>query len=231
MEYVFQERNELPEGFSCPPGRVKPWGTGQAVLCCRGRIKEPFAVINADDYYGKDPYVKIHDYLTGSRKIPDGKLDICMAGFLLKNTLSENGGVTRGICRTDDQNHLLGIRETYNICRTASGAAAVSGDEVTPLALDSRVSMNMWGLQPEFLDVLEEGFIEFLRSVEPGDVKKEYLLPTVIDQLIRRNKAEVTVLETQSSWFGVTYQEDKQSVVESFRELISQGVYKEKLFD
>ena len=231
VEYVFQERNDLPEGFSCPPGRVKPWGTGQAVLCCRGRIKEPFAVINADDYYGKDPYVKIHDYLTGGRKIPDGKLDICMAGFLLKNTLSENGGVTRGICRTDDQNHLLGIRETYNICRTASGAAAVSGDEVTPLALDSRVSMNMWGLQPEFLDVLEEGFIEFLRSVEPGDVKKEYLLPTVIDQLIRRNKAEVTVLETQSSWFGVSYQEDKQSVVESFRELISQGVYKEKLFD
>lgn len=230
VEYVFQELSDLPEGFTCPAERVKPWGTGQAILCCKGKIQEPFAVINADDYYGKDPYVKIHDYLTKDHIRPEGKLDICMAGFLLKNTLSDNGGVTRGICRTDHKDCLLGIRETYNICKTAEGAASVSDGVSIPLDLNSRVSMNMWGLQPEFLDVLEDGFVEFLKGVEPGDIKKEYLLPTMIDQLIQQKKAEVTVLETSSNWFGVTYQEDKQTVVEAFRDLIARGVYKEKLF-
>lgn len=230
VEYVFQELSDLPAGFTCPPDRVKPWGTGQAILCCKGKIQEPFAVINADDYYGKDPYVKLHDYLTGEHSRQEGKLDICMAGFLLKNTLSDNGGVTRGICRTDDQDCLLGIRETYNICKTAQGAAAVNDGVSQPLDLNSRVSMNMWGLEPEFLEVLEEGFAEFLRGVEPGDIKKEYLLPTVIDQLIQQGMAKVNVLETSSSWFGVTYQEDKQAVVEAFRDLIARGVYKEKLF-
>lgn len=231
VEYVFQELSDLPEGFTCPAERVKPWGTGQAILCCKGKIQEPFAVINADDYYGKDPYVKIHDYLTKDHIRPEEKLDICMAGFLLKNTLSDNGGVTRGICRTDHKDCLLGIRETYNICKTAEGAASVSDGVSIPLDLNSRVSMNMWGLQPEFLDVLEDGFVEFLKGVEPGDIKKEYLLPTMIDQLIQQKKAEVTVLETNSNWFGVTYQEDKQTVVEAFRDLIARGVYKEKLFD
>lgn len=230
VEYVFQELSDLPAGFACPPGRVKPWGTGQAILCCKGKVKEPFAVINADDYYGKDPYVKIHQYLTGERARREGKLDICMAGFLLGNTLSDNGGVTRGICQTDDRNCLVSIRETYNICKTAGGAEAVNDGETVPLKLDSRVSMNMWGLEPEFLELLEEGFAEFLRSMEPGDLKKEYLLPTVIDQLIQKKQAEVKVLETSSSWFGVTYQEDKQTVVDAFRELIARGVYKEKLF-
>ncbi len=231
VEYVFQELSDLPEGFTCPAERVKPWGTGQAILCCKGKIQEPFVVINADDYYGKDPYVKIHDYLTKDHIRPEEKLDICMAGFLLKNTLSDNGGVTRGICRTDHKDCLLGIRETYNICKTAEGAASVSDGVSIPLDLNSRVSMNMWGLQPEFLDVLEDGFVEFLKGVEPGDIKKEYLLPTMIDQLIQQKKAEVTVLETNSNWFGVTYQEDKQTVVEAFRDLIARGVYKEKLFD
>lgn len=154
-----------------------------------------------------------------------------MAGFILENTLSENGTVTRGICRRDDQGRLTGITETHEIAKTAEGAGVKKEDgTITPLDPKSLVSMNMWGLTPEFLKALEEGFVEFLKNVKPGDLKAEYLLPTMIDGLMREGRAQVDVLKTHDSWFGVTYQEDKQKVVEAFRELVDRGVYSEDLY-
>lgn len=229
--YAFQELTDLPEGFTCPKERTKPWGTGQAVLSCRGIVNEPFAVINADDYYGKDPFIKLHDYLIQEHPSQDGVQQIAMAGFVLGNTLSDNGGVTRGICSTDADGRLLGITETSNIVKTQTGAAVRTDAGDISVDTESLVSMNMWGLQPEFIDILEEKFIEFLSGLSQEDVKKEYLLPTIIDNLMKSGRAQVAVLRTESNWFGVTYQEDKLSVVEKFKELIAEGVYKEKLFD
>lgn len=231
VAYAYQELGDLPEGFTCPQERTKPWGTGQAVLACKGIVNEPFAVINADDYYGKDPFVKLHDYLVQEHPAQNGVQQISMAGFVLGNTLSDNGGVTRGICSTDADGRLLGITETSNIVKTNTGAAVRTEEGDIPVNTDSLVSMNMWGLQPEFIDILEEKFIEFLSGLSEGDFKKEYLLPTIIDSLMKSGRAQVAVLRTDSNWFGVTYQEDKLSVVEKFRELIAEGVYKEKLFE
>lgn len=229
VSYAFQELDDLPEGFEKPKDRTKPWGTGQAVLCCKELLQEPFVVINADDYYGKEAFVKVHEYLV--QEHPDqGKLDCCMAGFILGNTLSDNGAVTRGICQVE-HGSLKKVVETRGIVKTPQGAAAPGPDgELVPVDAGSHVSMNMWGLMPEFLQELEQGFGEFLSQVEPGDLKAEYLLPTIIDGLIQSGKASVEVLETQDKWFGVTYREDKETVVEAFRELIAKGVYKEKLF-
>ena len=231
VEYVFQELDDLPEGFEKPEGRTKPWGTGQAVLCCKGVVKEPFAVINADDYYGKDPFVKLHEYLVEEHPGKTAEGDICMAGFVLKNTLSDNGGVTRGICTLDEENRLVGVAETSNIVKSGEGAAAEQADKsLVPVDADSLVSMNMWGFQPEFIQVLEEGFVEFLKGVPEGDLKKEYLLPIKVDELIRQGKASVTVLRTDSQWFGVTYQEDRAAVVESIGRLVDEGVYTNPLY-
>lgn len=231
VDYVFQDINDIPEGFTVPEGRTKPWGTGQAVLCCKGVVKEPFLVINADDYYGKEAFVKIHEYLVEDREKTD-KMDICMAGFILENTLSDNGGVTRGICALDEQKNLIGITETYNIQKTENGPAAVEEETGEKTALDEKtlVSMNMWGLTPEFLEVLESGFRKFLSETKPEELKKEYLLPTVVDNMIKEGTAQVAVLKTHDTWFGVTYQEDKEKVMESFKELVRKGIYKEQLF-
>ena len=231
VTYVYQELEDLPKGFMKPEGRTKPWGTGQAVLCCKDVIHEPFAVINADDYYGKDPFVKLHDYLVQEHPQKDGKEDICMAGFVLKNTLSENGGVTRGICKLDHNKKLSGIQETFHIVKTPEGAGVETDTGIEPLDPESLVSMNMWGFQPEFLSVLEEGFVSFLQGIPAGDLKKEYLLPSKVDQMLKADKAEVTVLKTHSHWFGVTYQEDRESVVKEIQKLIDQGVYGNRLFE
>lgn len=227
--YAFQELDNLPGGFKNPEGRTKPWGTGQAVLSCKGILNEPFVVINADDYYGKEAFVKVHDYLVQER--PDnGKMDFCMAGFILGNTLSDNGAVTRGVCKVKD-GFLTDVVETSGIVKTAQGAAAPDeSGKLTEIDANAHVSMNMWGLTPDFLDVVETGFIDFLGKVKPGDIKAEYLLPTIVDSLIKSGEATVKVLETRDKWFGVTYKEDKQSVVDAFRKLIAEGVYKEKLF-
>lgn len=227
--YAFQELDNLPGGFKNPEGRTKPWGTGQAVLSCKGILNEPFVVINADDYYGKEAFVKVHDYLVQER--PDnGKMDFCMAGFILGNTLSDNGAVTRGVCKVKD-GFLTDVVETSGIVKTAQGAAAPDeSGKLTEIDANAHVSMNMWGLTPDFLDVVETGFIDFLGKVKPGDIKAEYLLPTIVDSLIKSGEATVKVLETRDKWFGVTYKEDKQSVVDAFRKLIADGVYKEKLF-
>lgn len=223
VAYAFQALDALPDGFTVPEGRTKPWGTGQAVLSAKKLIHEPFAVLNADDYYGKEAFVKIHDFLVSSAE--DNQF--CMAGFVLKNTLSENGGVTRGICQVDADGNLLDVVETSNIVKTADGAS-VDGKPVDPNAY---VSMNMWGLTPQFMSVLEEGFLSFLENaVASNPLKAEYLLPIYIGQLLRNGQASVKVLETNDKWFGVTYQEDKPLVVASFQELIQKGIYQEDLY-
>ncbi len=193
-------------------------------------MNEPFAVINADDYYGKEAFVKVHDYLVEEHPASD-KLDFCMAGFLLENTLSENGGVTRGICSVNEQGHLTKVTETKNIVKTAEGAAVQAEDgSLTAVQAHCPVSMNMWGFTPEIFGILEKGFAEFLGALK-DQTKGEYLIPTVVDQLIQTDVCNVTVLESRDKWFGVTYKEDKPLVVRSFRELIDAGVYKERLFD
>lgn len=224
VEYAFQALEDLPEGFQKPEERTKPWGTGQAVLAAKKVLSEPFVVINADDYYGKEAFVKVHEYLVQEQP-EDGKLHICMAGFRLGNTLSDNGSVTRGVCHIEE-GKLTGVTETHNIYKTEQGAEERLEDgSARPLDKKSLVSMNMWGLTTQFMETLEKGFVEFLSSIKPGDLKKEYLLPELIDGLIKTNQAGVDVLETKDTWFGVTYQEDKAVVEEAFRELTEQGIY------
>lgn len=231
VEYAFQEIDDLPEGFSVPEGRKKPWGTGQAILAARNLIHEPFLVINADDYYGKEGFKKIHDYMVNGMEEKDGVYDMCMAGFILSNTLSENGGVTRGVATVDEDGYLAKVTETYNIYQDAEGMHA-SDNEGNPVSVkaNQHVSMNMFGLPAGFVKELEKGFPEFLSGIREGDIKAEYLLPAMIDQAIRNKKATVRVLETRDKWFGVTYKEDKPSVVDAIRRLIDAGVYPEKLF-
>ena len=186
-------------------------------------------VINAYDYYGKEAYVKVHDYLVQEQP-EDGIHHICMAGFRLGNTLSDNGSVTRGVCHIED-GALVGVTETHNIFKTADGAEARDDNgNVEKLDIRSLVSMNMWGLTPAFMDTLEKGFVDFLQNVEEGDIKKEYLLPEMIDRLIKDGKAKVDVLETKDTWFGVTYQEDKAAVTAAFKKLVEDGVYPAQLY-
>ena len=225
IAYAYQEMDALPAGVQIPEGRTKPWGTGQAVLACKGIVKEPFVVINADDYYGKEAFCKLHSFLVENAGGNPNAL--CMAGFVLKNTLSENGGVTRGICRMDESGCLTDVVETSNIVKTPQGVEV----EGKPVDADSLVSMNMWGLTPAFIDLLEQGFVEFFRNTPAEQLNKsEYLLPIYIDQLLKQGRVSVKVLETGDKWFGVTYKEDKPVVVESFRALIQAGVYQEDLF-
>ena len=185
VEYAFQELDDLPKGFTRPEGRKKPWGTGQAVLCTKGLVKEPFLVINADDYYGKEGIRKIHDYLVHDMNQESKVYDLCMSGFLLANTLSENGGVTRGICQIDEDGFLKKVTETYEIQR--DGDSLLAKDESgNPAVVDigCHVSMNMWGIPMSFIEELERGFPEFLAGLKDGDVKSEYLLPRIIDNLV-----------------------------------------------
>ena len=229
VAYAYQELEDLPEGFSVPEGRVKPWGTGQAVLAAKDVLDGPFCVVNADDYYGKDAYRKIYKALNGE---PAGEGEqIYMAGFVLKNTLSENGGVTRGICDTDDEGRLTGIRETKNIIRTDDGAAAMTDDGLVELDPESLVSMNMWGFSTQFLKDLEIGFPDFLSRIPAGNLTAEFLLPTIVDRILKEDRAQVHVLRTEDKWFGVTYQEDKPAVREEFEKLVKEGVYSSPLAD
>lgn len=228
VHYVFQDLRDLPAGCTVPEGRTKPWGTGQAVLAARELIREPFAVINADDYYGKNAYQELHDWLM----LRHNENAIAMAGFILGNTLSDSGGVTRGIC-TVHGTHVADVVETRNIVKAPGGAEA----DGKALDLDSLVSMNMWafpgaqGEIPWFLRVLEEQFAVFFREDVPGNpAKAEYLLPTLIGGMLRREQCTVKVLPTTDKWFGVTYKEDKESVVNSFRALIDAGVYGRDLY-
>ena len=201
-------------------------------LACKGIVNEPFLVINADDYYGKEAFKLIHDFLVSDHaEKAEKQYDFCMAGFILGNTLSDNGAVTRGICVVDENEHLIGVNETGGIVKTATGAACDDKDgNQTACDPASHVSMNMWGFTPDFLDELESGFRTFLSEQKEGDIKSEYLLPTIVDQLIKSGRANVSVLETTDKWFGVTYKEDKPVVVESIKKLIAEGKYPEKLY-
>ena len=225
LGYAFQELDALPAGVSVPEGRTKPWGTGQAVLACKDQLDGPFAVINADDYYGKEAFVQLYNFLQGYDAAKPGEL--CMAGFVLKNTLSDNGAVTRGICRMDENAFLTDVDETSGIEKTADGGAAAGGRAIDA---ESLVSMNMWGLTPGFVGMLQDGFVEFFGNIAGNELKAEYLLPIFIDELLKAGKVTVKVLPTHDCWFGVTYQEDKPVVIESFAKLIEAGVYRKDLF-
>lgn len=223
VEYAFQEVGNIPEQYKEKfEGRTKPWGTGQAILSCKGLVNEPFLVINADDYYGREAYEEAYRYLT--QEHPKTPMPVCMVGFILKNTLSDNGGVTRGVCQIQD-NQLIDIVETHNI-EKIDGKAVVDGKEID---LDSAVSMNMWGLYPEFIDVLEQGFQTFLEETSSDNLKAEYLLPTIIGDLLHSQQAVVTALKSNDEWFGVTYKEDKDFVKENIQALVKKGMYPEVL--
>ena len=213
VDYAFQDVHDIPGEL--PQGRIKPWGTGQAVLAAT-----PFVVINADDYYGKEGFKAVHEYLVNGGQS-------CMAGFVLKNTLSDNGGVTRGICKMDGENNLTEVVETKNIVKTVSGAEA-NGIRID---IDSLVSMNMWGLTPDFLETLEMGFQEFFeKEVPENPLKCEYLIPSFIGELLEQGKIAVKVLRTNDTWYGMTYKEDVAAVKESFKEMLNKGLYQADLF-
>ena len=215
--YAFQEKENIPEGYAVPEGRNKPWGTGQAILSCKGIVKEPFAIINADDYYGKEAFKELHQFLMNYNEARP--YDFCMAGFFLKNTLSDFGGVTRGVCKVDENNYLSEIVETKNIIKAE-----------TTLDMNSYVSMNMWGVTPEFINMLEEGFKVFFDKNADTIETAEYLLPIFIGDILPEGKISVKVLETNDKWFGVTYKEDKPNVMRCVQSLIDQGVYCYDLF-
>lgn len=224
VEYVFQNMDDLPAGFKVPQGRTKPWGTGQAILACKDVVKEPFAVINADDYYGKEGLKKIHEYLCKPAAL-DRKYNFCMAGFEVGNTLSENGTVTRGICQVKD-GILTQIVETKEIGKGDNCAVTPAGN----VPLNQPVSMNMWGLTPDIFPELEKRFVDFLGSIDGNEMKAEYLIPTIIGDMVEEGIADVYVLPTSDKWFGVTYKEDKELVVKSFAELVENGTYDRELW-
>ena len=211
VEYVYQELEDLPEGYEVPAGRVKPWGTGQAILACKDIVKEPFVIINADDYYGKEAFVKLHDFLV-SGKHEDGKIALAMAGFSLKNTLSENGAVTRGVCVADDTGHLEKVIETTGIQKIDGKIRCDNAEVEGWISPATRVSMR-------FLDQLGE-----------YPEKKEYLLPNIVAELLEKEAASVKVLSTSDKWIGITYKEDIEPAQESFSQMITAGCYPENLW-
>lgn len=215
VEYVYQELDDLPGGFTVPEGRTKPWGTAQAILTCRGIVNEPFAVVNADDYYGKDAFVKMAAFLT------ENEQDYAMVGYRLMNTLTENGYVSRGVCEVTD-GYLTEINERTKIgsdCRFTE-----DGENFVTLAPETTVSMNLWGLRPDVFAYIEEGFIAFL--TEKREVpKSEYYLPLVISELMARDVHRVRVLVAEDKWYGVTYKEDKAGVVEAIGKMVGEGKY------
>lgn len=232
VEYVFQDINNLPEGFAVPEGREKPWGTAHAVLSCLSSVDGPFAVINADDYYGQQAFQMIYDYLA-SHEDTD-KYQYTMVGYLLENTLTENGHVARGVCETNAEGKLTEITERVRIEKREAGPAYTEDDGATwtPLSGDTVVSMNMWGFTNSMLPEIRDRFAAFLsENLSKNPLKCEYFLPFVVDELIREDKAEVTVLKSRDRWYGVTYREDKPVVVKAIQALKDKGLYPQKLWE
>ena len=229
-ELVFQSLNDLPEGFSCPEGRQKPWGTNHAVLMGKDVIKEPFAVINADDFYGRDTFAVIGKYLSD---LPEGaKNDYCMVGFRVGNTLSESGTVARGICSTDANGHLTTVVERTEIMRV-DGPVCYKDEEGKWVSVpdNTPVSMNVWGFTPDYFAHSEAYFKEFLSDPKNmQNLKAEFFIPLMVNKLINEKTATVKVLDTTSHWFGVTYAADRQGVVDKIQALIDKGEYPSKLF-
>lgn len=226
VSYVFQELDTLPEGFQVPQGRVKPFGTGHAVLCCMDVLEGPFAVINADDYYGRQAFEQLYQYL--SSHSDDEKYRYCMVGYVLGNTLTDNGHVARGVCCTDDSGFLMGIQERTHIEKRPGGAAYTEngGASWTDIDTDSVVSMNMWGFSQSILKELRDRFPAFLtQGFQEDPLKCEYFLPSVVGELLREGKASVEVLKSMDQWYGVTYQEDKEAVTKAIRKKKEAGEY------
>lgn len=232
VEYVYQDIENLPEGYAVPEGRVKPWGTAHAVLSCLPVVDSPFAVINADDYYGQQAFQMIYDFLS-SHEDTD-KFQYTMVGYLLKNTLTENGHVARGVCETDANGKLTEITERVRIEKHEDGTAYTEDDGATWTFLpdDTVVSMNMWGFTESMMPEIRDRFADFLaKNLTKNPLKCEYFLPFVVDELIQEKKAEVTVLKSKDRWYGVTYKEDKPTVVKAIQSLKDQGLYPQKLWE
>lgn len=228
VDYAFQDINDLPAGFTVPEGRTKPWGTAHAVLAAEKVVHEPFLMINADDFYGRDAFAKMAENLTAVRS-DDGIDHYSMVGYYLKNTLSDHGSVARGVCTRDANNMLASITEMTKIFKTASGAENRETEPALPLTGEEVVSMNFFGFTPGLFGHLRTAFTEFLR-VNGGDSKAECYAPKVVDDLIKAGRADVKVLESNDSWFGVTYPEDKADVVASIRALVAAGAYPQNLW-
>lgn len=232
VHYVYQELTDIPEGFKVPEGRVKPWGTGHAVLSCIYVLNEaPFAVINADDYYGKHAFSLIYEYLTQHQD--DEKYQYAMVGYRLGNTLTENGHVSRGICRTDACGYLKDVCEHTHIEKAGEKVMYTEDDgrSFREIASDSIVSMNLWGFTDSFLDELQNRFARFLTEEVPKNpMKAEYFLPTVVNELLKEDKSDVQVMLSEDRWYGVTYKEDKPMVVEAISRMKKEGLYPEHLW-
>ena len=222
VDYVFQNAATVPEGCTVPEGRVKPLGTGHAVYCVRGAVHEPFAVINADDFYGAEAFRTMYDYLKDAKD--DDKYRYCMVGYRVENTLTENGTVSRGVCEADENGYLTDIIERTAISRDANGV--ISDPEAGEITEGTLVSMNMWGFTPSFLDELDAGLRTFMETELPNNpMKGEYYLPFAVDHLIQEGRATAQVLQTSAQWYGVTYQQDKPVVMEALRSMHEQGLY------
>lgn len=232
IAYVYQNIHTMPDGFSVPEGRSKPWGTGHAVLSCMDAIDGPFAVINADDYYGRDAFQKIYDYLIAGE---DGeKYRYAMVGYILENTLTDNGYVARGVCQTDESGYLQGIIERTRIEKKEDGSYYTEDDGRTWNLLEQgcTVSMNMWGFTASILQELKDRFPRFLETgLATNPMKCEYFLPNVVGEMIQEGKAEVAVLKSTDRWYGVTYKEDKPMVMAAIKGLKDQGLYPNKLWE
>ena len=225
VEYVYQELENLPDGYEVPA----PWGTGQAILACKSVVKEPFVIINADDYYGKEAFIKLHDFLISENENKE-KMNLAMAGFSLKNTLSENGTVTRGVCVADANGYLEKVIETTGI-QIVDGKIQCDNAEVSKwITSDTMVSMNMWAGYPDFLQYIDEGFTRFLDTLGENPEKKEYLLPNIVAELLEKNLASVKVLNTSDRWIGITYKEDIEPAQEKFHLMIEDGTYPKELW-
>ena len=225
VEYAFQDINNLPDGFNVPEGRVKPWGTGHAVLSCKDMIDGPFAVINADDYYGREAFRLIYEELT-TEKADNGRYRFCMVGFRIKNTITENGHVSRGVCQVGEDGYLEDIVERTRIQKIDGRICFTEdGETWTVLPEDNIVSMNCWGFSPEMMKELDARFVSFLENSSGNMEKCEYLLPFVVDDLLKEGRAEVKVISTSEKWYGVTYKEDRAAVVAALKEKTEQGIY------
>ncbi|WP_368191570.1 sugar phosphate nucleotidyltransferase [Blautia sp. 1033sp1_1033st1_G9_1033SCRN_220408] len=227
VSYVFQELTNLPEGYVVPEGRVKPWGTGHAIMSCMGEIDGPFVVINADDFYGSHAFQVAYDYLT-THQDEEGIYRYMMVGYRLENTLTDNGHVARGVCEMDAQGYLADIHERTHIEKRGNGAAYTEDEGKTwiPILGDATVSMNMWGFSESILGELQSRFSAFLEeNLEKNPLKCEYFLPFVVDELLKEGRATVAVEKSQDKWFGVTYKEDKPMVMAAIQNLKDQGVY------
>ena len=231
VHIVFQSLNDLPEGYKVPDGRTKPWGTGQAILSVKEYIDEPFLVINADDFYGRDPYIKSQIFLSNSI-LNLKKPKFCLAGYTLENTLSDNGSVTRGICKCDDNGNLLSIEETFGIkCENNIVTGTDSKGNKRILSLQDTVSMNMMGFTPAIFPMLEDKFITFLNKLSDNDpLKSEFLLPIAINEMLKDEVIDVEVVKTNANWFGVTFKEDREQVKNSLKKLVETGVYPNSLW-